>query len=170
VAETPPFSRIICYGIYEGALKEAIHLLKFSGLKRLAKPMSGLLAEIIKDDFDALVPVPLYVKRLREREFNQSALLCRHLSKALDRPLLHDALIKKSETALQTSVSGKERRKNLRGAFSASADIKGLRILLIDDVITTGATVRECSDTLMRAGAAEIKVAALARSMPRINT
>jgi ComF family protein len=170
VAKTPPFSKITCYGIYEGALKESIHLLKFNGIKRLAKPLGALLPELVKDEFDAVVPVPLHIKRLREREFNQSALLGHYLSKACNKPLLHDTLIKNHETSLQTAVSGKERRRNLRVAFSVKKNISGMRLLLVDDVITTGATVRECASTLSRAGAEEIKVVALARSMPRINT
>jgi ComF family protein len=170
VAGTPPFAKITCYGIYDGALKKSIHLLKFNKVKRLAVPLGALLAELVRDEFDAVVPVPLHVKRLREREFNQSALLGHHLAKSVHRPMLHDVLIKNHETSLQTSVSGKERRRNLKGAFSASKNIAGMRLLLVDDVITTGATAKECSSTLKQAGAGEIKVIALARSMPKMNT
>jgi len=170
LTKTPPFSRITCYSIYEGALKESIHLLKFNGVKRLAKPLGSLLAQLTSNDFDAVIPVPLHISRLREREFNQAALLGYHLSKTFKKPLLPDALRKIRQTELQTAVSGKERRANLRGAFSASGDMSGMRLLLVDDVITTGATVRECSSILKKNGAHEIKVVALARSMPKINT
>jgi ComF family protein len=170
LAKKPPFSKINCYGIYDGALKESIHLLKFQGVKRLAKPLSELLVTQCSNDYDAVVPVPLHIKKLKEREFNQTALLGRFLSRSINKPLLLAALIKTRETELQTAVSGKERRANLRGAFSISQDISGMRLLLVDDVITTGATVRECAATMKRAGAKEIRVVALARSMPRINT
>ncbi len=170
LSKKPPFAEINCYGIYDGALKESIHLLKFRGVKRLAKPLSELLLSQVTDDYDAVVPVPLHINKLREREFNQTALLGRFLSRSINKPLMLDALIKTRNTKLQTAVSGKERRANLRGAFSISNNISGLRLLLVDDVITTGATVRECAETMKRAGAQEITVVALARSMPRINT
>jgi ComF family protein len=170
LSKTPPFSKISCYGIYDGALKESIHLLKFNGIKRLAKPLSDMLVKMTADDFDAIVPVPLHISKLREREFNQTALLSRHIAKTINKPLLTEALIKTRKTALQTAVDGKERRSNLRGAFSVSQDVSGMKLTLVDDVITTGATVRECAATLKQAGAQEIRVVALARSMPRINT
>ena len=166
----PPFDKIRYFGIYEGPLKESIHLLKFQGVKRLSIPLAGLIYSLLTDKYDAIIPVPLHTSKLREREFNQTALLGHHLSKALSSPLLMNALCKNHETKLQTDVSGKERRDNLSGAFSASKEISGASILLVDDVITTGATVAECSKVLKKAGALKIDVAALARSMPRINT
>ena len=166
----PPFDKIHYFGIYEGPLKESIHLLKFQGVRRLSIPLAGLISSLITDKYAAIIPVPLHTSKLREREFNQTALLGRHLSKALSTPLFLNALSKNRETKLQTDVSGKERRDNLSGAFSASKEISGASILLVDDVITTGATVAECSKVLKKAGALKIDVAALARSMPRINT
>ena len=166
----PPFDKIRYFGIYEGPLKESIHLLKFQGVKRLSIPLAGLISSLVSDKYDAIIPVPLHTSKLREREFNQTALIGHHLSKALSTPLIMNALCKNRETKLQTDVSGKERRDNLRGAFSASGEIGGISILLVDDVITTGATVTECSRVLKKAGALKIDVVALARSMPRLNT
>jgi len=164
----PPFSKIMYYGIYEGTLRESIHLLKFGGIKRLAQPLSKLLLSLPASQCDAILPVPLHRNKLREREFNQTALLGKHLSMALKRPLLLHSFQKVRETKLQTEVSGRERYTNLRKAYAASDDVRGKNILLVDDVITTGATVRECAATLKRAGARQVEVIALAHSMPRL--
>ena len=165
--KTPPYSKIHCYGIYDGALKASIQLLKFQGIKRLAKPLSSLLYTLELSNYDALLPVPLHSKKLHEREFNQTALLSYHLSKALRIPVLLDSLIKVKDTKLQTEVGRADRLRNLKNAFKSSGDIYGRRLLLIDDVITTGATVTECASVLKKGGAAAVEVAALARSMAR---
>ncbi len=163
----PPFSKIIYYGIYAGALRKAIHLLKFKGVKRLALPIAALLSELPIPDADALVPVPLHSKKMREREFNQTALIGRHLSRQSGIPLLLDILKKDKATLPQTDVTGKERLKNVKNTFTAGNPVTGLRLILVDDVITTGATVYECARVLKKAGAARVTVVALARSMPK---
>lgn len=167
IADPPAFSRAISYGIYEGVLKEAIHLLKFNKHRRLAKPLSRLLADLALPEADLLIPVPMHVKQLRQREFNQTALIAKHLGAITSIPLDIDALRKIKETSAQIDVDRKERLRNLRKAFAASESVQGRRILLVDDVITTGATVRECARVLAKAGAADITVVALARSMPK---
>ena len=164
--KTPPFfSKAVCYGIYEGALRETVHLLKFKGVKRLARPVAELLAELPLPAADGIVPVPLHSSRLREREFNQTALIGAHLSKLLGVPLLHDVLEKVRGTAPQTDVTGKERLKNVKNAFAAVSDMEGRRIIILDDVITTGATVNECARVLRIAGAGSVTALALARSI-----
>ncbi len=160
-----PFAKIIYYGIYDGALRKAIHLLKFKGIKRLARPIAALLSELPIPDSDGIVPVPLHSKKLREREFNQTALIGRHLSRQSGIPLLLD-ILKKDKAALpQTDVTGKERVKNVKNTFTACKSASGLRLILVDDVITTGATVYECAKVLKKAGAESITVIAPARSM-----
>ncbi|MGD0281219.1 MAG: ComF family protein [Dissulfurispiraceae bacterium] len=164
--KTPPsFSKIIYYGIYDGALRKAVHLLKFKGIKRLARPIAELLSELPIPEAEGIVPVPLHPARLREREFNQTALISRHLSRHYGIPLLLDVLKKDRKTPPQTDVSGKERLKNVRNAFIADKAADGLRLILVDDVITTGATVYECARVLTKAGAADVTVVALARSI-----
>lgn len=170
MCKKPPFTRILYYGIYAGALKEAIHLLKFGKVKRLSKPLGLLLYELPLPVVDGIVPVPIQKRRLRERGFNQTANISRWLSKALHVPLLLDMLKKHRETPPQTEVTGKERLKNIRNAFSTCGKVTGQDLLLVDDVITTGATVRECAKTLRDAGARSVTVVALARSMPKQNT
>ncbi len=168
--ETPPFSQILYYGIYEGALKEAIHILKFNGIKRLSKPLSHLLLKLPIPSCDAIIPVPLHKNRLMQREFNQTAAIGIHLSRALGIPLSLNTLIKIKDTPPQTETSGRERILNIKDAFFATKEIKGLNVLLVDDVITTGSTVKECSETLKKAGAKSVTIVALARSLPKWNT
>ncbi len=163
----PSFSKIIYYGIYDGALRKAVHLLKFKRLKRLARPIAALLSELPIPDADGIVPVPLHSKKLREREFNQTALIGRHLSMQSGIPLLLDVLEKDKATLPQTDVTGKERLKNVKNAFVADKAVDGLRLVLVDDVITTGATASECARVLTQAGAAGVTVIALARSLPK---
>ncbi|MBM4137488.1 MAG: ComF family protein [Nitrospira sp.] len=160
----PPFSMVINYGLYEGVLAEAINQLKFYRIKRLSKPLGTLLFSLDLPQVDGIVPVPLTAKGLRERGFNQSLLIARVVSKGIKVPLLMDVLAKGKETPPQIGLSAKERLINLKNAFKVNGDIKGLRLLLVDDVMTTGATVKECSKQLMKAGAKEVIVLTLARS------
>ncbi len=115
---------------------------------------------------DAIIPVPLYKKRLRQREFNQSALFAKHLACSIGKPLILNCLIKTRDTMPQVGLSAKERGKNIRKTFEIRNKelIGGKNIMLVDDVYTTGATVRECSKVLKKAGAKDIYVITLAHS------
>lgn len=112
-----------------------------------------------------LLPVPLHHKRLREREFNQSLLLAKKIGKALKIPLIPDNLQRIRWTRPQIELKGEERLINVKGAFALKnhKTIEGKSILLIDDVYTTGATVRECSKILKKAGVEKVYVLTLAR-------
>jgi ComF family protein len=162
--KAPFFSRVMNYGLYEGVLSEAINRLKFYGVKRLAKPLGSLLCIFDSSGFDGIIPVPLSIRSLRERGFNQSLLISRVISKKFRVPLLMDNLRKTKETPPQIGLSAKERLLNLKNAFEVRGSIKSLRLLLVDDVMTTGATVTECSKVLMKAGAKEVIVLTLART------
>jgi len=164
------FSRARAVCGYEGIIMEAISRLKYGGLTRLAKPLGNLLAEYQDPDFslsdnDLIIPVPLHTRRLRERGFNQSLLLARQVSRRRSIPLNFTALHRARQTQPQTQLSGAERRKNVRGAFEVrkTEAVEGKRILLIDDVFTTGATVQECASVLREAGVIEVHVLTLAR-------
>lgn len=159
-----PFKKVLYYGKYEGVLKEVIHQYKFNKVRRLSKSLAMFLYELPIPDSDAIVVVPLHKKRLRQREFNQTAVIGHHLSKKLKIPLLLDALIKVKETKPQTGLCSEERLRNLNNAFIAKDVVKELNLLLIDDVITTGATIKECSKALLKAGAKSVTVLAVARS------
>lgn len=161
----PFFSSVVSFGIYSDALREAIHLLKFKGIRRLAGPLGNFLAELPVPEADGIVPVPLSRKTLQEREFNQTLLLARVISKQSGIPVHMDVLYKKKDTLPQIRLGAKERRSNVKNAFESSARAAGLRLILLDDVMTTGATARECARTLMKAGAKEVVIVTLARAV-----
>jgi ComF family protein len=160
----PPFSRVITYGLYEGAIREAINQFKFYGLRRLSKPLGNLLLGFDLPAVDGVVPVPLTIRRLRGRGFNQSLLIARIVAKKIGAPLLMDILVKRKETPPQIGLTARERLLNLRNAFAVKGNAKGIRLLLVDDVMTTGATVTECSKQLIKSGAEEVIVLTLARA------
>lgn len=160
----PLFSMAMSFGIYEGTLSQAINLFKFHGVRRLAKPLGKFLLDFDTAGINAIVPVPLSVGGLRSRGFNQSLLLAKTVSDNRDILLITNGLFKKAETLPQIGLSAKDRTKNLRGAFVATRQFSGKRIMLVDDVMTTGATANECSRQLLKAGAAEVVVLTLARA------
>lgn len=166
------FDKAIAIGPYDGTLAEAIHFFKYGGKKGLARPLGKIMIEYINSNSSLFpaepveaLPVPLHPKRLRQREFNQSLLLAKEISKALGIPLIPDNLQRIRWTRPQIELKGEERLKNVKGAFKVKnpKKIEGKSILLIDDVYTTGATVRECSKVLKKAGADKVYVLTLAR-------
>lgn len=152
---------------YQPPLKEAITLFKYRGKLSLTQPLAQAMLEALPalPTLDAIISVPLHAQRLREREYNQSLLLADRLSHHTGIPLLLSCLIRVRPTVPQTSLSRKERLTNLRRAFSVPkpARIQGKRILLVDDVLTTGTTVHECAKTLRRAGSGPVYGLTLAR-------
>ncbi len=165
--DEPAFLYARSFGLYEGVLKKAISLLKFYGIKRLSKPLSDIIFRIEIPRVDAVIPVPLHEKRLRQREFNQSALIAKYLAKSLGIEVLLNCLVKIRDTAPQVGLSSRNRRENIKKAFEIrrSEMIERKNIILIDDVATTGATVRECSGVLKKAGVENIYVITLAHGM-----
>lgn len=162
----PAFTWARSFGIYEGTLKESLHHLKYYGIRRLAKPLSEMMLTIHLPLADAMIPVPLYQKKLRKKEFNHSALLARHLADKTGIPLVLNSLVKIKDTAPQVGLSARERISNLKNSFRVVSrdSIEGKDIVLVDDVFTTGTTVRECSRLLKKAGAKNIYVLLLAHS------
>lgn len=168
------FDRAYSYGFYEGSLRKLIHLFKYSGMKPLGTRLAGLLCRALPDDgaerFDAVVPMPLHWRRRWKRGFNQSEILARLVAAGLkkatgDRLPMIDAVKRVRATAVQAGLTNAKRRKNVAGAFRVSrkARISGKRILLIDDVMTTGATATACALALKRAGASSVTLLTLAR-------
>ena len=157
------FDAAYSFGTYEGVLRKLIHLYKYGKVKTLARPLSGLLAQALPRDeaFDAAVPVPLYWRRRLQRGFNQAELLARGLSRRTGIPVVR-ALGRLRPTPAQAGLSNSARRQNVSQAFRARG-VQGKRILLIDDVMTTGATAASCAAALKQAGARRVSLLTVAR-------
>jgi ComF family protein len=153
--------------MYQGVLAEAIQRFKYQGDINLAGPLSWFWNKINLEDlsFEAIIPVPLHPARLRKRGFNQALLLGKTLGKIHNKRILTGALRRIRNTIPQVQLDHSERVKNVRGAFAVrkQEEIMDKRLLLVDDVFTTGATVNECARVLKKSGAKEIIVLTLAR-------
>ena len=165
----PAFTRAwSCYR-FEPPLQDAIHLFKYHRKVALASALGDLMerACAVLPEVDVIIPVPLHASRLRDREFNQSLLLADRLGRVLRRPVSWTSLLRVRLTVPQTELRKAGRLKNLRRAFKVAepAAIVSKRILLVDDVLTTGTTVNECARTLRKAGARQVYVATLACSV-----
>lgn len=143
---------------YEGAARELIRCLKYDCVRDAAGLLGREMAACIGGEaFDALVPVPLHRVRLRERGFNQAELLSRAVGEQKSIPVL-PALSRLRETGQQAKLEKERRIKNMEDAFQACEKVKGLRLLLVDDVCTTGATARDCARALRAAGAQSVSL------------
>ncbi len=155
--------------LFEGPLREAIHHFKYHHQTALACPLGRLLEACWMEQplpADVLVPVPLHSARLRERGYNQSALLARRLAVTLSLPVVEDCLVRIRATASQMTLGAAERRTNVEGAFACrDGRLAGRRVLLIDDVCTTGSTLEACSVALSQAGAVSVWAMTLARAV-----
>lgn len=159
-------------GLYRNAMITAIHSLKYRERIHLAKDLAGWTLQQCEDYWflpkaDMLIPVPLHPRRLKERGFNQSLLIGRVLSEKLSIPCNPFILIRAIDTPPQVGLSEEKRRMNVRGAFEISRKkeslVAGKTLLLVDDVMTTGATVEECARTLKNSGAEKVYVLTIAR-------
>jgi ComF family protein len=175
----PPFVRAVAFAAYEGRMKEAIHALKFDRLHSAARGLGQMLAEAIGQLAGEapgemlVVPVPLHRGKYAQRGFNQARSLAAHALEFLRKShpewkltLAASALMRLRATESQAGLTFRERRLNVRGAFSVSdaTAVTGKHILVIDDILTTGATARAAAQALVKAGAASVWVATLARA------
>ena len=148
---------------FAGPLRRAVHQLKYRGCRAVAPALGHLMADIFRADpfpCELLVPVPLHAQRLRERGYNQAALLAQAVGAELGVPVQASALVRCRETRSQVALGAQERRDNVRGAFAvtpgAAAHIQGRAVAVVDDVCTTGATLEACAATLRQAGARSV--------------
>jgi ComF family protein len=169
--DTPPaFDKARAAVIYNDASRQLVLDFKYGDkLHAVATFLPWLRragAEMLADT-DILIPVPLHRRRLWQRRFNQSALLARAIARDTDLPCLPDALQRNRHTVPQKGLSRSERHLNVRGAFAVrprgTDQIKGKRVMIVDDVFTSGATLNECARILKKAGAAQVFVLTLAR-------
>jgi ComF family protein len=178
----PEFARAVAYAEYDAEVREMLHLLKFSGAREVAGHLLGnyLAQAILKLEAHVgcellVIPVPLFGARERSRGFNQSKLLAeaavkrlRSLRRGWKLKIETKSLVRLKDTRALFTMQPHQRRKNLRGAFRIldAEAIRGREVLLIDDIMTTGATARECARVLLRAGAAKVWVATVAKAQP----
>lgn len=180
----PPFVAAAAYGIFERQLREAIHALKFNSARVLAKPLGGYLAQAIErlmltvphseTGLEMLVvPVPLHQRKEQQRGFNQARVLAAaalaelvHSHPEWQFTLASRTLIRHKETAPQSGLTPRERRINLKQAFQVGEPdaLTGRDVVLIDDIMTTGATARAAATVLLAAGAKSVRVATVARA------
>ncbi|WP_244300965.1 ComF family protein [Roseibium hamelinense] len=165
ISDPPLFARSRSATLFSGSARECVHKLKYGRRRELAKPMAEMMVRAGKDilqERSIIIPVPLHWTRLVERRFNQAADLANEIAAYTGYPIEISGLQRTRRTQNQVGLTGKERAKNVRGAFrvkAASAPvISSQRVLLVDDVFTTGSTVRTCVRALLSAGASSVDV------------
>ncbi len=165
------FDAVYSYGSYDGALRKLIHLFKYGGVQPLAAVFGNWMAIALprEEQFDLIVPMPLHWMRRWQRRYNQAELLGREISKRWNVPL-KSVVRRRKATAPQAGLTNSKRRLNVSGAFIAKKRLDDLSILLVDDVLTTGASAASCARALKRAGARRVTVLALARTDRRSNS
>lgn len=169
------FDAAYSFGFYENELRRLIQLFKYGRVPTLAAPLGRLLARALprEQNFDVIVPMPLHWRKRWQRGFNQAGLLAREIGRRTHIPL-RPALRRTKNTASQAGLTSAKRRRNVSGAFQASRRARnrgwldGRAVLLIDDVMTTGATAASCARALKRAGARHVTLLTLARADRRL--
>jgi ComF family protein len=162
---------LAAYAFHDDPLREAIKQLKYNDLRALAAPLGKLMiagwASLppLADDFDIIVPIPLHAARLRERGYNQATLLAHELGIYLQKPVVEDALVRIKNTKPQVELDAQARRDNVKEAFQhTNTDLAGKRVLLVDDVCTTGSTLEAASDALRAGGVSSVWAYTLTRA------
>jgi ComF family protein len=158
--------------VFEGSIREVIHALKYEGGTSFATPLADLIAMRVhfgRGKPDAILPVPLHPTRQAQRGYNQSALVGRRLAEIWHIPFSDALLIRERDTPSQVGLNNRERQQNVRGAFRASKALNHRRVLLIDDVCTTGATLGACAEACLAAGARGVWAVIIAHARPQKN-
>jgi ComF family protein len=165
-ADPLPLAWCDAWGEYRGSLEKLLHALKFQRHDFLDDALASLVEETLPDRaFDVLAGVPMHPAKERRRGYNQAELLARALARRIDIQCDMTLLTRRRERAMQSSLPKRERAANVRGAFAASSRVKGKSILIVDDICTTGETLRACAAALHAAGAARVCAVAVAKAL-----
>ncbi len=167
IAEPPHFDTVIAACRYAFPVDGLIQAYKYNGRLVAGAALASLLAVRVQQRPDLIVPVPLTAQRLRERGFNQALELAHALGQQMEAPVHAHLCVKTRDTAPQTRLPWKQRRKNIRGAFVVEGGVAGRHVAVVDDVLTTGATLSELARNLKRAGAATVTGYVIARTVGR---
>lgn len=162
----PEFDHAVAAYAYAFPLDKLVQALKFNEQLNLAHSLAEPLAQRVAAGPDCIVPMPLHPARLRERGFNQSQELARHLACRLELPLLPHAARRVRDTTPQSGLPWKARKKNIRHAFECGESLAGKHVAIVDDVMTTGVSLNELAKALKRAGAVEVSAWVVARTLP----
>jgi len=164
----PAFDRTLAAFSYDFPIDRLLHAFKYAGNLALAEVLAGPLARLAEAQPrpDLLLPMPLHPARLRERGFNQSLEIAKPVARWLGIPLDACACRRTRDTPTQAGLKWQERRRNVRGAFACDLDLAGKKVAVLDDVMTTGATLSEISRILKGRGAAEVSAWVVARTLP----
>ena len=165
--QAPHFDRSIAMFAYAFPVDQLVHALKYGEQLALARALAQRLAQRIEHRPDLVLPMPLHPARLRERGFNQSLELARGMARTLDLPLHAEGARRIRDTTPQSTLPWKARKRNMRNAFTCDSDLAGRHVAIVDDVMTSGATLDELAHTLRRAGAREISAWVVARALRR---
>ncbi len=164
------FDTVYTYGSYEGTLQRLVHLFKYDKMDPLARYFGPLLAKALPREttFDVIVPMPLHWWKRWQRGFNQAELLANEVGRRWNVPV-RNAARRRKNTSAQAGLTNAKRRENVAGAFAVNGRLDGKHVLLVDDVMTTGATASACARALKRAGAARVTLLTLARTDRRMS-
>jgi len=163
----PRFDATLALWRYEFPCDRLVQALKYRGRLALAGFFARRLAALLPPKVDLIVPMPLHPRRLAERGFNQALEIARGLARHLGRPIEPRGVLRVKDTLPQTQLPYEERAKNVRRAFLCKLDLSGARVAVVDDVMTTGATLNEFARALKRAGATRVENLVIARTVPR---
>jgi len=167
---TVHYDRLISATLYEEPIRTLIHLFKYHHYDYLASLLGSFMVKhfhsigINFKEYNLIIPVPIQSPRLREREYNQTKLLASYISNSLHIPLRDDIIYCKNHRVSQTTLKKDKRKENVKGIFSVRDNLENKNIILIDDIVTTKATVTECSRVMKENGAGKILVLTLAKT------
>jgi ComF family protein len=169
LARPPPFAAAVAGWTYAFPVDQLIHAFKYGGQLALAEPLAAALLDAVirraRAPPDVIVALPLSVARQRERGFNQAAEIARRVARAVNRPLV-SGLARARDAPPQAALAWNERARNVRGAFVGQPCLAGKRVAIVDDVMTTGATLASAARAARRAGAVAVEAWVVARTLP----